>query len=56
MNDDEQKPTHETLPEQSETAGEAALRKGDVETNEPKAGKGGDHPAPGAGEHDDPSN
>jgi hypothetical protein len=47
---------HETLPEQSPTAGETALRKGDVETDEPKAGKGGDHPTPGAGEHDDPSN
>jgi hypothetical protein len=49
-------PHGETLPEGSPTAGEAALRKGDVETDEPKAGKGGDHPTPGAGEHDDPSN
>lgn len=45
----------ETLPEGSPAAGEAALRKGDVETDEPKAGKGGDHPTPGAGEHDDPN-
>jgi hypothetical protein len=49
-------PSGEGLPEESPTAGEAAQRKGDVETDEPKAGKGGDHPTPGAGEHDDPSN
>jgi hypothetical protein len=55
-NPEEGAPTRETLPEESPTAGEAALEKGDVETDEPKAGKGGDHPTPGAGEHDDPSN
>jgi hypothetical protein len=48
-------PSRETLPEESPTAGEAALRKGGVETDEPKAGKGGDE-THGAGEHDDPSN
>ena len=47
-------PHRETLPEESATAGEAALRKGGVETDGPKAGKGGDHPTPGAGEHDEP--
>jgi len=54
-NPQEGSPHGETLPEGSPTAGEAARRKGDVETDEPKAGKGGDHPTPGAGEHDDPS-
>ena len=49
-------PAGETLPEESPTAGEAAQRKGGVERDEPKAGKGGKHPTPGAGEHDDPSN
>jgi hypothetical protein len=46
----------DTLPEESEPQGEASLRKGDIETEGEKAGKGGDHPTPGAGEHDDPSN
>jgi hypothetical protein len=45
----------ETLPEGSPTAGEAALEKGDVEVDGPKAGKGG-HETHGAGDHDDPSN
>jgi hypothetical protein len=43
-----------TLPEHSPTIGEASQEKAD-EWGE-KAGKGGDHPTPGAGEHDDPSN
>jgi hypothetical protein len=55
-NPDPGHPHGDMLPEESPTAGEAALQKGDVETDEPKAGKGGDHPTPGAGEHDDPSN
>jgi hypothetical protein len=55
-NPEEGHPHGGTLPDDSPTAGEAALRKGNIETNEPKAGKGGDHPTPGAGEHDDPSN
>jgi hypothetical protein len=55
-NPDAGQPQEEGLPPESPTAGEAAMRKGDIETNEPKAGKGGDHPTPGAGEHDDPSN
>ena len=45
-----------TLPEHSPTTGEASQEKGDVEWEGAKAGKGGDHPTPGAGEHDDPSN
>ena len=45
-----------TLPEQSRPQGEASLRKGGVERDAPKAGKGGRHGTPGAGEHDDPSN
>ena len=49
-------PAHgDTLPEESPRAGEAAVEKGDVETDEPKAGKGG-HETHGAGEHDDPKN
>lgn len=43
----------ETLPEGAPTTGEAAKDKPD-EWGE-KAGKGGDHPTPGAGEHDDPN-
>jgi hypothetical protein len=45
----------ETLPEDSEPQGKASLRKGKVETERPKAGKGGQE-AHGAGEHDDPDN
>jgi hypothetical protein len=52
-NEDEGHPHGETLPEESPTAGEAALSKGDVEVDGPKAGKGG-HKTHGAGEHDDP--
>jgi hypothetical protein len=44
-----------TLPEESEPEGETALRKGDVEWEEPKGGRGG-HETHGAGEHDDPDN
>lgn len=44
----------ETLPEHSEPQGAASLRKGDVETEGPKAGKGG-HETHGAGEHDHPN-
>jgi hypothetical protein len=44
-----------TLPEGSRPQGEASVRKGHVERDAPKAGKGGDE-THGAGEHDDPSN
>jgi hypothetical protein len=39
---DEPQPHGETLPPGSPTAGEAALKKGDVEVDGPKGGKGGD--------------
>jgi hypothetical protein len=52
-NPDEGHPHGETLPDKSPTAGEAALRKGDVEVEGPKEGKGG-HETHGAGAHDDP--
>jgi hypothetical protein len=55
-NPEEAHPHGETLPDESPTAGEAARRRRGNETDEPKAGKGGQHPTPGAGEHDDPSN
>jgi hypothetical protein len=48
-------PAADTVSEQSPTAGEASLEKGDVEWS-PSGGRGGDHPTHGAGEHDDPSN
>jgi hypothetical protein len=46
-------PAEEPLPEESPTAGEAARRKGDVELEEPKAGRPGDEHH-GAG-HGDPA-
>ena len=52
--DEKTHPERETLPEESPTAGEAALEKGDVEVEGPKAGKGG-HETHGAGEHDAPN-
>jgi hypothetical protein len=57
MSEDEQQDREhvKSLPDESPTAGEASLRKGDIEVDEPKAGKGG-HETHGAGEHDDPSN
>jgi hypothetical protein len=54
--EEEQRHDSPTLPQGSPTAGEAAARKQGVERDEPKAGKGGDHPTPGAGDQDDPSN
>ncbi len=56
LSSEEGYPHGETLPDESPTAGEAARRKGDVEVDQLKAGKGGEHPTPGAGAHDDPSN
>jgi len=44
-------PEGETLPEDSPTAGEAALEKGDVEWGEKEPKKGEGHPAR---EHDEP--
>jgi hypothetical protein len=44
-----------TLPEESEPEGKTSLRKGDVEWEGEKGGRGG-RETHGAGEHDDPSN
>lgn len=44
----------ETLPEGSEPEGATQTEKPYSDFEGEKPGKGGDHPTPGAGEHDDP--
>jgi hypothetical protein len=51
---DDVTPSHETLPPESEPEGATQTKKPYSDFESEKAGKGGDHPTPGAGEHDRP--
>jgi hypothetical protein len=53
--EDDTTPTRETLPDESAPTGETQTKKPYSDFEGEKAGKGGDHPTPGAGEHDKPN-